>query len=67
MVSSMSSMIGSTSSGGRAQFSVENAYTASESMPRSTAASTVLRAPAPLRDVLSRPGRPRDAQRRSRP
>ena len=36
-------MIAATSSGGRAQFSVENAYTASEPIPRSIAASTVRR------------------------
>ena len=43
IVSVKISIRSSTSSGGRFQFSVENAYTASESTPRSIAASTVRR------------------------
>src|SRR5262245_6580033 len=43
IVSVKISIRSSTSSGGRFQFSVENAYTASDSTPRSIAASTVRR------------------------
>ena len=67
IVSSKISISESTSGGGRSQFSVENAYTVSDSMPRSIAASTVRRsARVPSRCPAST-GRPRSSAHRPFP
>src|SRR6187551_2887104 len=67
IVSPKISMRSATSSTGRVQFSVEKAYTASERMPRSIAASTVRRTARVPSRCPSETGSPRPSAQRALP